>query len=57
VRLTQASASPREPAHGTMNQDATTLADSGYQACIVNECDGDGATIARSCSHSAGYTM
>ena len=54
VRLTQASASPRESGHGTMNHAATTLADSGYHACIVNAWAGLAAAIACSRSHSAG---
>ena len=57
VRLTHASESPRDAENGTMNQVATTPADIGYHACIVNACAGVTAAIARSCSHSAGYTM
>ena len=37
-----------------MNQVATTLAESGYHACIVNDCVGVAAPIAPSRSHSAG---
>ena len=40
-----------------MNHADTTLADSGYHACIVNACVGVAAAIALSGSHSAGYTM
>jgi len=40
-----------------MNQVATTLAESGYHACIVNAWTGAGAAIACSRSQSAGYTM
>jgi hypothetical protein len=39
-----------------MNQLATTLADSGYQAWVVNAWAGAGAAIACSRSQSAGYT-
>ena len=54
MRLTQASASARACGKGTMNQVATTLADSGYQACMVNACTGGTAAIACSRSQSAG---
>jgi hypothetical protein len=37
-----------------MNHAATTLADSGYHACIVKACGGAGAAIACSRSHSDG---
>ena len=37
-----------------MNQAATTLADSGYHACIVNCCAGLGDAITWSRSQSAG---
>jgi len=37
-----------------MNHAATTLADSGYHACIVNACAGLGAVIACCRSQSAG---
>jgi hypothetical protein len=37
-----------------MNQVATTLADSGYQACMVNAWAGVTALMACSRSHSAG---
>jgi hypothetical protein len=42
------------PGNGSMNHAATTLADSGYHACIVKACADATAAIVCSRSHSAG---
>ena len=54
VRLTQASAWSRSSGKGTMNQLATSPADCGYHACIVNAWAGVAAAIACSRNQSAG---